>query len=120
MEIKSAFCNSFLADSHGFVVKQNIKLCPGHQYALTFDLGELECVNGDAAWKAMAAGQQLGSSQPGLTTPDSGNGIGTLYLNALPPGSKGSGTPAALMKIAISMTQQVCKYTHNSSSCSHA
>lgn len=54
MEIKSAFCSSFLTDGHSFIVKQNVTLCPGHQHALTLDLGELECVNGDAAWKAVA------------------------------------------------------------------
>lgn len=67
----------------------------GHQYALTFDFGELECVNGDATWKVVAAGQQLGSSPPGFTVLDSGTGAGPLYLNTLSSGPKGSGTPGS-------------------------
>lgn len=96
MGIDSAFCSSFAGDGQGFVVKQNITLCPGHQYALTFDLDLLGCdFGGDGAWQAWAAGQLLGSSQPGFTVPDGGTGIGPLYLNALPSGPKGSGTPGS-------------------------
>lgn len=41
----------------------------------------------------MAAGQQLGSSPPGFTVPDSGTGVRPLYLKALPSEPKGYGTP---------------------------
>lgn len=93
----SVFCSSFAGSGHGYTIKQNITLCPGHQYALTFDLDMLSCAasGGDVAWQAWAAGQELGSSQPGFTVPDGGTGIGPLYLNALPSGPKGSGTPGS-------------------------
>ncbi|KAM0520671.1 hypothetical protein ACHAPE_003068 [Trichoderma viride] len=103
----SPTANSFLADGHEFVVKQNIPLCPGYQYELTFDLPKLETVNGDAAWKAVAAGQQLGSSPPGFAVPDSGTGVGPLYLKALSSEPKRSGTPGGADENSINVYQDI-------------
>lgn len=73
---------------------QNITLCPGHQYALSFETYFMGCNGVGLNWQAWAAGQELGSAV-GYSPPYGGATVGPLYMNAIPSGPKGSGTPGS-------------------------
>ena len=75
------------------IIKQDITLCPGHDYALSFDIVGLACPEG-INWQAFAAGQRLGGAS-NYVLPSGGARVGPLTLSALPTGPKGSGTPGS-------------------------
>jgi hypothetical protein len=72
-------------------LSQNIAVCPGARYALTFEVRNVDISSNNCHWAAWAAGQQLGSgtvSNPDATTFVS---VGPIYMSALPAGT-GTGT----------------------------
>ncbi|KAH8662393.1 hypothetical protein BX600DRAFT_498931 [Xylariales sp. PMI_506] len=74
---------------------QNITICPGHLYELTFSIGYTSLCP-SLSWAAYAAGQTIGSgSLSNLAIFEDTLGIGPLYMNPIPAGPKGSGFPGS-------------------------
>ena len=80
-------------DHETVTIWQNITLCPGHDYALSFEIVAAGCVGG-AIWQAFAAGQTLGTVSD-YVPPSGGAQVGPFFMSAIPAGPTGTGTPGS-------------------------
>ncbi len=82
------------SENHEIVtISQNITLCPGHDYALSFEVVAVICAGG-ATLQAFAAGQTLGEVS-NYVPPSGGAQIGPFFMSAIPAGPTGTGTPGS-------------------------